>query len=138
MPPSLPPAHVRAYIASEYNTSYATKAEDSKLNPALVKLAANMQTKTVQQQKRSVLAKSINALGSTMHYGTVIAASYLLGNNDSWYPMRDVMHDFDAFAGLMLDRAADLFADERMNCKLARNSPKIASTERERERSTFL
>ena len=135
MPPSLPPAHVRAYIASEYNTSYATKAEDSKLNPALVKLAANMQTKTVQQQKRSVLAKSINALGCTMQYGTVIAASYLLGNEDSWSPMRDVMHDFDAFAGLMLNRAADILADERVKCKLARTAPETVSKDSDAEGS---
>ena len=88
--PDLLPGDVRAALQSEYNTSYNTKSENTTLNHAVVHLAADMEarTKTAAQTKTSVLSKMMHAITKTVPYPLVMSATYLLGYDDSWCPMR--------------------------------------------------
>ena len=113
--PTLKPEIINSYICSEYNTGYVTKSEERYLNQAIIKCAGGLEigTKSIDQQRRSIIAKSLNALGKTMQFASVITSTYLLGYGDSWYPLRDEMHDFAAFTR-MLQQTPSQYDDERV------------------------
>jgi hypothetical protein len=92
---------------SEYNTSYNTKAENTTLNHAVVHVAAALanKDKTPAQVKSNVLAKMMNSITKTIAYPLVMSASYLLGNGDSWFPMRVERHDFYLFQRHVLGKS---------------------------------
>lgn len=117
--PELLPGDVCAARQSEYNTSYATKAENSNINHAIVNFAASMEqrTKTAAQTKTSMLSKMVNAITKTIPYPLVMTATYLLGHGDSWCPMRCARHDFALFQRQLLqhdDAYADQLADHTL------------------------
>lgn len=104
--PELVPGDVRASLQSEYNTSYNTKAESTGINQAVVHIAADIakRVRTTEQMKTSVLSKMLNAITKTIPYPLVMSASYLLGNGDSWCPMRVTPHDFAQFQRMHLEQ----------------------------------
>ena len=104
---------VQAAMISEYFSSYSFKADNCKINTALIVSASLLQieTKTPEQIARSVLAKAMNRITGSMTLGAIYVAHLLLGRGDSYLSYKTQIVDFKAYVRwLCPDHAHHLFS----------------------------
>lgn len=90
---------IQAAMVTEYFSSYSFKADNIKVNSALIVAASLLQgeTKTPKQVARSVLAKALNRITGSMTLGAIYVAHLLLGHGDSYISYQTQIVDFRAY-----------------------------------------
>jgi hypothetical protein len=113
------PANCRAAIASEYNTKYNTKGDNTRINEHTTRIAATLNdpTKTADRKKTSLLSMCLNLLNKSIAYPLVMSAYYVCGYGDSWNPMPLASMDIQAFQ-TDLQAHASAFVNPDVNCTL--------------------
>jgi hypothetical protein len=101
----LPPAPnpvLHSAMTSEYNTKYATKADNTHNNHAVLRKAAAIANGiNSAQHGRRILTRCLNAINSTITYPLVMTASYLLGHNDHYFTHKTAVHDTALFTAAL-------------------------------------
>jgi len=88
-PPSMLDAETHSIMQSEYASKYCAKIDNTDINTnAFILLVEHeAETRTPDQQAKSLLQKLLHKINGSQTYPLVLTVSFLLGHDDHWFPI---------------------------------------------------